>query len=336
MKTLLRIDSSIRLSDSCTRELTGYFEEAWLRNNPDGNVIRRCLIKNPVPHLTQEVFDTFQNSDESSHADSLSDTLVDEIKYADYLLIGSPLYNLGLPSSLKAYFDHIVRSGVTFESENGRYRGLLGEKRAILITARASYRSPEGDDDFQKGYLEQILAFIGIKHIETVSVEGVWDTLSNLTQTLVYAKEKIDRIFELSNEPNWLGEFSNKDKQEITQLRTAQAEAIIAGDATAYASLCTEDIQLLIPAKDLVSGRDSFLQIEKTLFKNSKFDTFRKMPVCIQRSGELAVEVGRQEVIMKNQDYSGGVFSSHQKYTHVFRLTDNGWRISLLMSNPSE
>lgn len=249
MKTLLRIDSSIRLSDSCTRELTGYFEEAWLRKNPDSNVIRRCLMKSPVPHLTQEVFDTFQNSDEPSHTGSLSDTLVDEIKRADYVLIGSPLYNLGLPSPLKAYFDHIVRSGITFEAENGSYRGLLGKKRAILITARASYSSPESHDDFQKGYLEQILAFIGIKHIETVSVEGVGDTDSNLTQILAYAKEKIDLIFELSNEPSWLGEFSNKDRQEITQLRAAQAEAIIAGDATAYASLCTEDINYLFPKK---------------------------------------------------------------------------------------
>ncbi|MCF6255168.1 MAG: NAD(P)H-dependent oxidoreductase [Gammaproteobacteria bacterium] len=336
MKTLLRIDSSIRLTNSHTRELTNYFEEAWLRKNPDGNVIRRCLMKNPVPHLTQEVFDTFQNSDESLNADSLSDALVDEIKRADYLLIGSPLYNLGLPSSLKAYFDHIVRSGITFEIENDVYKGLLGEKRAILITARASYSSPENHDDFQKGYLEQILAFIGIKHIETVSVEGVEDTDSNLTQILAYAKEKIDLMFEPSNELSWLGEFTNKDRQEITQLRTAQAKAIISGDATAYASLCTEDIQLLIPAKDLVSGQDAFLKIERALFKNAKFDTFRKMPVCIQRSGDLAVEVGRLEVTMKNKGYSSGVFSSRQKYTHIFRRTNNGWRISLLMSNPSE
>lgn len=336
MKTLLRIDSSIRLSDSCTRELTGYSEEAWLRKNPDGNVIRCCLMKNPVPHLTQEVFNTFQLSDESSITNSLSDTLIDEIKCADHLLIGSPLYNLGLPSSLKAYFDHIVRSGITFEAVNGGYRGLLGEKRATIITARAGYSSPESHDDFQKDYLEQILAFIGIKHVETVSVEGVGDTDSNLSQILAYAKEKIDLIFELSDEPSWMGGFTNKDKREITQLRAAQAEAIIAGDATAYALLCTEDIQLLIPAKDLVYGRDAFLQIERALFKNAKFDTFRKMPVCVQRSGDLAVEVGRQEVTMKSQDHSGGVFSSHQKYTHIFRLTDNGWRISLLMSNPSE
>jgi FMN-dependent NADH-azoreductase/ketosteroid isomerase-like protein len=336
MKTLLRIDASIRLADSSTRALTGYFEEAWLRANPGGKAIRRCLASDPIPHLSQEAYEGFQPNGGPAGACALSDTLIDEIKLADHLLIGSPLYNFSLPSSLKAYLDHLVRSGETFVVDQGNYRGLLNDKCATLITARAGYSSSDCADDFQTEYLKQILAFIGISCVQTVALEGTGADQGSKEQALAHAKREIDRLCEPAESPVWLGEFGDQDKNEISRLRASQAEAIVAGDASAYAALCTEDIQLLIPARDLILGKDAFLQAEEALFRSAKFVSFRKTPVRVERSGNLAIEVGRQEVQMQNQDHSGGVFSARQKYTHMFRRTSQGWRFALLMSNPSE
>lgn len=336
MKTLLRIDASIRLADSNTRALTGYFEEAWLRANPDGKVIRRCLATEPIPHLSQEAYEAFQSPGGRTDACTLSDALIDEIERADHILIGSPLYNLSLPSALKAYFDHIVRSGVTFKVEQGNYRGLLNSKRTTLITARGGISSSDHADDFQTDYLKQILAFIGITCVETVMLEGTGADQRSNDAALTRAKREIDQLYDPAPSPAWLGEFSDQDRKEIGHLRASQAEAIIAGDANAYATLCTEDIQLLIPARELISGKDAFLQAEETLFRSAKFVSFRKIPVRVERGGNLAIEVGRQEARMQSQDHSGGVFSAHQKYTHIFRRTSQGWRFALLMSNPSE
>ncbi|MDX3774006.1 NAD(P)H-dependent oxidoreductase [Chromatiaceae bacterium AAb-1] len=335
MKTLLRIDTSIRLTDSNTRELSGYFEQAWLQANPDGKVIRRCLATSPVPHLSQEIYEAFQASGGRADASAISDTLIEEIKLADHIVIGSPLYNFSLPSSLKAYFDYIVRSGLTFEVRQGHYQGLLNGKRATLVTARGGFSSPDDADDFQSDYLRKILAFIGITHVNTVKLEGTGVEQHNKNAALSRAKREIEQLFSPDQSPAWLGEFSEQDKKEISYLRARQAEVITAGDAGAYAELCTEDIQLLIPARDLVSGKNAFLQAEEALFRSAKFVNFRKIPLSVERSGNLAIEVGRQEAQMQHQDQSEGVFSANQKYMHVFRHTCQGWRFALLMSNAS-
>ncbi|WP_428609730.1 NAD(P)H-dependent oxidoreductase [Sedimenticola sp.] len=336
MKTLLRIDASIRLTGSITRSLTDYFEEAWLHTHPDAKVIRRCLVSEPIPHLSQAAFEAFQSPGGSADASALSDKLISEIKQADHLLIGSPLYNFGLPSSIKAYFDQVVRSGATFEVEQGNYQGLLTGKCATLITARGSHSSTDYIDDFQTDYIKQILGFIGITSVETVAVEGVAGDQRGVEKALVRAKKEIDWLCKPNEFPAWLGEFSSQDKYDISLLRERQAEAIISGDVDAYQALCADDIQLLIPNRDVISGKSEFLQTEEALFRSSKFVSFRKTPIRVERSGELAVEVGCQEVRMQNKEQSGGVFSARQKYTHMFRLTDQGWRFALLMSNPSE
>lgn len=194
MKTLLRIDASIRLADSYTRALTGYFEETWLQANPESRVIHRCLISEPVPHLSQETFEAFQSPGTRTDACTLSDALISEIKLADHILIGSPLYNMSLPSALKAYFDHIVRYGITFGTEQGNYIGLLNDKRATLITARGGHNSPDYISDFQTDYLKQILAFIGISCVESVMLEGTAADQFNKDASLSRTKREIDQL----------------------------------------------------------------------------------------------------------------------------------------------
>lgn len=266
----------------------------------------------------------------------LSDTLIDELKRADHLVIGSPLYNLTLPSTLKAYFDHVVRSEHTFEVRQGQYRGLLTGTEATLITARGGQSSPESMDDFQTTYLRKILAFIGIDSSEVVALEGMTLDQQTKEKALSCAKRQVDWLLNQKVSPVWHGEFSENDKQQISFLRFGQADAIVQGDAQAYSELCTDDIQLLLPSRDVIRGQEALLETERALFSSAKFASFQKFPLHIERSGNLAIEVGRQAVNMQKHLDTGGVFSTCQKYTHVLRLTQQGWRFAVLMSNPSE
>ncbi|ESA35310.1 fmn-dependent nadh-azoreductase [Leptolyngbya sp. Heron Island J] len=334
MKTLLRIDASARINGSNTRVLADYFQTKWLSHNPEDKVIHRCLASNPIPHITNETIKAFQHADELSSNRTLSDTLIDELKRADHLLIGSPLYNLTLPSTLKAYFDHVVRAGLTFEVRQGNYRGLLTGKTATLITARGSKSSPT--DDFQTTYLRKILAFIGIDAVDVVALDGLTLDQQTKEKAISCAQQQIDDLLNRTVSPVWQGEFSEYDKQQINFLRAGQADAIVKGDAQAYAELCADNIQLLIPSQDVITGRNALLEAEQKLFSRTKFASFQKIPLHIERSGNLAVEVGRQEVTMHKHHDTDGIFSTCQKYTHVFRLTPQGWRFAMLMSNPNE
>lgn len=335
MKTLLRIDASIRHHGSHSRALADHYEARWRQAHPNGEVIRRCLATDPVPHLSQGDFDAF-SAPLGAHGDLLSDTLIRELQLADHILIASPLYNFTLPSALKAYFDHVVRSGVTFEFTPDGYQGLLQGKRATLITVRAGRSVPDRIEDFQTDYLKAILGFIGVKEMHVFNAEGLSDEAQQ-QHKLNTGKRLIDHHFELPAPPRWIGEFSDQDKQALTLLRTGQADAIVAGDTAAYAALCADDIQLLIPGKDMQEGIDAFIEAEIALFGKARFTAFRKYPSRVERCGNLAIETGRQEITLHNKtDAQGGAFSARQKYTHVFRLTEKGWRFAILMSNPSE
>ncbi|WP_215398356.1 YybH family protein [Rheinheimera oceanensis] len=145
-----------------------------------------------------------------------------------------------------------------------------------------------------------------------------------------------EQLHQAAELPLWHGEFSEQDKHDIEQLRASQAAAIVAGDANAYALLCSDDIQLLIPSRELVSGKAAFLQTEQALFRHASFTGFQKQAALVVRSGDLAYEVGVQQVQIKNQTDTAGVYSARQKYTHIFRRTSLGWRFVVLMSNSNE
>ncbi|MBN4050112.1 nuclear transport factor 2 family protein [Nitrospira defluvii] len=150
------------------------------------------------------------------------------------------------------------------------------------------------------------------------------------------AEKTGDRLVLSQKEGLWKGPFSEQDIQEIKTLRDNQAHAIIKGDAEAYANLCADDVQLMIPGHDIVSGRAQFLAAENALFENATFSKFTKYPEKIERSGDMVVEIGRQEVSMKKSTDKDGVFSARQKYIHIFRLSAVGWRYAVLMSNHCE
>lgn len=127
--------------------------------------------------------------------------------------------------------------------------------------------------------------------------------------------------------------LSTSDLQAITALRTALVEAITAGDAAEYAALCTEDVQLLHPNAPLVTGRADLEAHNAAIFDAVKVINLVLSPVVVSGAGDLAYEVGTQELVIEP---SMPGFRSTRKYVHVLkRGTDGVWRFAVLMSNDS-
>ncbi len=179
MKTLLRLDCSSRSNGSISKELSAYFESRWLEANPTGNIIYRDLIKSNVPHITEATITGFntpvgQMTSGLLEATKWSDSLIEELRRADDVVISSPLYNNNIPSSLKAYFDQVVRYGHTFNIDEKGYHGLLTETKVCLITVKGGVMkgTPFEKFDFQESYLEAILNYMGISVEKLFSLEG--------------------------------------------------------------------------------------------------------------------------------------------------------------------
>ena len=175
---LLQIDSSARLS-SVTRQLTAKFVEEWKEGHPGGEVTQRDLAKTVLPDITDDWGGTFLESSQLTPAQrkylAISDDLIEEVQAADTIVIGVPMYNFAIPSSLKAWIDQVVRMGKTFAyGPNGR-QGLLGEKKVVVITSRGgAYEkgTPAEKFDFQEPYLRHILGFVGVTDVTFIHAEN--------------------------------------------------------------------------------------------------------------------------------------------------------------------
>lgn len=175
MAILLRIDSSASGDNSKSRQLTNEFVEAWLAKNPNGEVIVRDVNAEPLPHLTSETLGALftpaeERSPEQQAIVAIGDGLIEELEAADVIAISAPMYNFGIPSTLKSYFDYIARAGRTFQyTENGPV-GLVN-KDAYLFVASGSFLA-ETAMDHQVPYLKTFLAFIGVNVKETFIAGG--------------------------------------------------------------------------------------------------------------------------------------------------------------------
>lgn len=177
MKTLLQLNTSLFSSHGESSRLAEEFVAAWQARNPDGRVIVRDLAADPVPHLDGASFLAFlakpeERTAEQQAAVAHSDALIAELKSADIVVLGLPLYNFGIPSTLKAYFDRIARAGVTFKyTETGPVGLLAGRKVYAFATRGGHYLGTPKDT--QTGYVRDFLHLIGIDDVEFVYAEGL-------------------------------------------------------------------------------------------------------------------------------------------------------------------
>jgi FMN-dependent NADH-azoreductase len=198
MTTLLQLNTSLFSDQGQSSRLADRFVAAWRLKNPQGQVVVRDLAKDPVPHLDGARFLSFLAKPEERNAEqaavvAYSDALIDELKAADVVVLGLPMYNFGVPSMLKAYFDHIARAGVTFRYTETGPVGLLEGKKAYVFAARGG-RYAGTERDSQSGYVRDFLAFLGIAEVEFVYAEGLNMGEASKEAALAEAHQRLERL----------------------------------------------------------------------------------------------------------------------------------------------
>ena len=177
MTNALIVDSSATGDASVSRRLTQRMADDLLARDPSLTVTHRDIGAEPIPHLTEETVFAIRGGEPRTEAErealALSDRLIDEIRRADLIVIGAPMYNFGIPSTLKAWFDHVLRAGITFRYSEAGPEGLLKGKKAIVIESRAGLYSegPAAAMDSQEPHLRTLLAFMGVTDVTFVRAE---------------------------------------------------------------------------------------------------------------------------------------------------------------------
>jgi FMN-dependent NADH-azoreductase len=180
MKKILVIESSPRADASFSRKLTQAVIEKLRTKEPSASVKTHDLTLNPVPHLEGAHLSAFFTPPEKhTDADRLavhhSEQAIAEMMEADSIVIGVPMVNFSIPSVLKAWIDHVVRAGRTFQYGAKGPEGLVKGKKVYLAVASGGVYSEGAMKafDFTEPYLKTVLGFIGLTDITTFRVEGV-------------------------------------------------------------------------------------------------------------------------------------------------------------------
>lgn len=195
MKILLQLNSSIFSSGGQSSQLADQFVTAWLDNHQDTRVIVRDLAQEPLPHLDAHRVSAFFAQPQARTPDQQSfvaesDALIDEIRRAQVIVIGLPMYNFGIPSTLMAYFDQIARAGVTFRYGEKGPEGLLTGKKAYIFATRGGMYAGTPLDS-QTDYVRNFLAFLGITDVEFVYAEGLNMSETNKDAALAEARQHL-------------------------------------------------------------------------------------------------------------------------------------------------
>lgn len=189
--TLLRIDSSLRKQGSYSRHLGDFFSDQWKKRNPNSKIRQRDLAKDTINPLNQQTVEGFFGNPDHSDLLKHSDELISELFDADQILITVPMYNFGIPSALKSYFDQVIRIEKTFTYLNGT-KGLLKNKKAYIISSMGG--ETNGQQNLVETHLRMILTYIGITDIHFVTIDGTADESIASQKTLAKEKEILNLL----------------------------------------------------------------------------------------------------------------------------------------------
>lgn len=173
---ILLVSASGRRNGSVTRQLTDEAIQSLKTAGQPVNIIHRDLA-NGAPLIDEDWISANFTPVEKRSADqaatlSYSDGLVDELKAADLIILGAPMYNFGVPASLKAWIDQIARAGLTFRYTQDGPVGLVKNKRALIVTASGGVKIGS-ESDFVTGYLRHMFGFIGITDVAIVGADAI-------------------------------------------------------------------------------------------------------------------------------------------------------------------
>jgi FMN-dependent NADH-azoreductase len=196
---ILQIKSSVFNGEGQSSRLADELVELLRARNPGAEVIERDLVADPVPHLDGARVAAFfakpgQRTAEQQALIAYSDALIAELRRADTLVLGLPMYNFGVPSQLKAWFDHLARAGETFKyTEQGAVGLLKGKKAYVLATRGGMYHGKDAETQF----VREFLAFIGITDVEFVYAEGLAMGEDSRNKAIAAAQAGLRRQVEL-------------------------------------------------------------------------------------------------------------------------------------------
>jgi len=180
MKRILHLISSIQGNESYSYKLSNAIVNKVIEKYPDSTVEEVNLNEQEIPHLNPMILQSMftpgdQLTDEGRESIRYSNEAVKQLMASDIIVIGAPLYNLTIPSSLKAWGDHITRAGITFGySENGPVGMVTGKKVYIAMSSGGVYsEGPSKGNDFVAPYLKAFLGLLGMTDVTVFRVEGV-------------------------------------------------------------------------------------------------------------------------------------------------------------------
>ena len=197
MSTALVLTSSALGDASVSNQLVQDVVAGLRSQDPGLRVISRDLGSNPIPHISLDAATALRGAEPANAAQAaaqaLSNELIAELQAADVVVIGAPMYNFGIASTLKAWFDYVLRAGLTFRYGEGGPEGLLEGKRAIVIESRGGLYSegPAQMMDAQEPHLRTLLGFIGITDVTFVRAERLAFGPEIREQTIAAARRVI-------------------------------------------------------------------------------------------------------------------------------------------------
>ncbi|HCE2177599.1 TPA: FMN-dependent NADH-azoreductase [Vibrio parahaemolyticus] len=172
MSRVLALKSSILGDYSQSNKLV----EDFIKNVDQDKLTVRDLAANPLPVLDFAVATALRATEDLSQEQQavvdLSDTLIEEVKAADTLVIAAPMYNFTIPTQLKNWIDLIARAGVTFKYTENGVQGLIEGKKAIVVTTRGGIHKDSPTDNVTP-YLRTVLGFVGVTDVEFVYAEAL-------------------------------------------------------------------------------------------------------------------------------------------------------------------
>jgi len=195
---LLYVSSSLFGQQGKSSDLAEHFVSEFVAQHPGTEVVRRDLAANPIPHLDvatvqANMTPADQRTPEQQALAATADTAIAELQAADVLVLGVPMYNFGIPSTLKAWIDSVARAGTTFRYTANGPEGLLKGKQTYVLAARGgAYQGTPADT--QTPYLKTFLGFIGITDVTFVYAEKLNMDADQQPQILADAKADIDKL----------------------------------------------------------------------------------------------------------------------------------------------
>jgi FMN-dependent NADH-azoreductase len=208
MAHLLHIDSSIQGERSTSRRLTARAAAAWHAAHPGGTVTYRDLGRDPLPHFDEagglaRMVPPDQRTPAQAASWDLSRAVIEEVKQADTILLGLPVYNFGAPSSVKAWVDHLIAPGLSLDPETNA--GLLGGREFLVLASRGGgygEGTPREGWDHAEAWLPHGVAYTGLEpHFITaeLTLAHVTPAMAELIplaeKSLAAAEEAIDRLW---------------------------------------------------------------------------------------------------------------------------------------------